>query len=104
MKRGRDKNSRDQEKKAHTWPETSGLTDNESDVLRAFFHLTSKIESSSENKIRIGLSYLDFGVESFDIHLCSRQRLLSCRHPLSQLGEFYQVHTLVDPNPEYPWC
>jgi hypothetical protein len=60
----------------HTWPEASGFTDNKTDMLRTLFHFAGEIESSRKNKIRICMSDLILGIESLDIHLSSRKRLL----------------------------
>lgn len=71
-----------------TWPETSSLSNDESNMLRAFFHFTSQIEGSSDDKIRVCMSNFVLGVEPLDIDLRCRKCLLSSRHPFPQFDEF----------------
>lgn len=74
----------------YTWPQTSCLSDDKSNVLRALLHLAGKIECCGEDKIGIRLSNLSFGVESLEVYLSGSNGLLSGRHALAELDEFCQ--------------
>lgn len=53
----------------HTWPETSSLTNYESNMLGALLHFTGEVKCSRKHKIRVRMSYFIFRVESFDVDL-----------------------------------
>ena len=72
----------------HTRPESTCLTDNKANMLRAFLHLTSKIEGSGKHQIRIGLANLILSIESFEVYLSGRDGLLPSGHALSQFDKF----------------
>lgn len=69
-------------------PCVTGFSKDETDVLRAFFHLASKIQRRRTHKKRVRPSDFHLGVESPDVHLCSSKSLLTNAKASGQLRHF----------------
>lgn len=64
-------------------------------MLRTLFHLASKVECRSENKIWVRIPDLVFGVVSLDIYLCRSNRLLPDRHPFGKFDKLYLTLVVI---------
>ena len=53
-----------------TWPQLTGFAHDNSDMLRAFFHLASQVQRSSQDEIGVRAANLHFTVKSAEIDLC----------------------------------
>ena len=53
-----------------TWPHLTSFAHDNSDMLRAFFHLASQVQRSSQDEIGVRAANLHFAVKSAEIDLC----------------------------------
>lgn len=70
----------------HTWKEGSGFRRDKANVLRAFFHLTGQIERRGKDCVRICPSDIHITIESLNVHLRRRNRLLPDLQSLTDAG------------------
>lgn len=57
-------------------PRLAGFAKDHADMLRALFHLTSKIEGCDDDQIRIRPPYLNLGVDTANVDLSGGHGLL----------------------------
>ena len=74
-----------------TWPDLTSFAHDDSDMLRAFFHLAGQVQRSSQDEIRVRAANLHFAVESAEIYLCRGQSLLPHQQFLTQFAELWNL-------------
>lgn len=75
-----------------TWPQLTGLLNEDSDMQRTLFHLRSQVQGCGNEQIRIGRTNLYLAIKPSKVDLrCSKDLLSDGRiHSLTEFGQFCQ--------------
>lgn len=73
------------------WPKLSCFCGNESNVLRAFFHLACEVKGGDHDKVGVCLPDINLGVEAFHVYLGRSNGLLPRVHAFRKPADFCHI-------------